>query len=832
MTNHLCPVIAVDEDKCINCHVCISACPVKFCNNGSGNSVVIDHDLCIGCGACVAACSHGARTLVDDFDCFYKDLQKGEKMVAVVAPSAAANYPHRYLNLNGWLKSLGIEAVFDISFGAELAAKSYAEYIRRNKPELIIAQPCSSIVSFIEIYHPELIPFLIPVDSPIIHTIKMIRRYYPQYRQHKLVVISPCVSKKRELEEVGMGEYNVVFRSLDKFLQETKTDLRKFPAIDFDGPLAERAVRFCFPGGLLQTVKREIPGITRQTRQIAGVRSVYRYLLGLPEVMKNHQAPLLLDCLSCELGCNGGPGSLSNNLSIDEIDFYIEERKEENCRNYAKNAHELLRKRNALHKTLDAYWEEGLFKREYYDLSHNNKLNIPDEQERLMIYKQMNKQSELDILNCAACGYGNCEDMATAIFNGLNKAENCHRYRGIRLEIESKLAQEESERARQLAVEAENAHQEVLQLMAVCHDMEIRQKVQQELREKYEMLDSILQNMPIMMDAIDDKGQIVLWNRECERITGYSCEEILSNPEAMKQLYPDSSYLEDLERDRNQTDHSVRGYETRLTCADGIERTILWYDVSREHPIPGWSQWKFGIDLTERKDMEARLNRLNAVGEMAASIAHEIRNPMTTVRGFLQLLHENNEQEDQYTDFFPIMIEELDRANSIITEYLSIASNKAIELQSHNLNSIIMALYPMMMADAMLSEKNIELQLSEIPVILGDQMELRQLIINLVRNGLEAMESKGSLHIRTYSEQEQVVLEVEDGGIGIPPQHMAQLYTPFFTTKANGTGLGLSVCYSIVSRHSAQLSVESQPGKTIFTIHFPVTEELIFEQVN
>ena len=196
---------------------------------------------------------------------------------------------------------------------------------------------------------------------------------------------------------------------------------------------------------------------------------------------------------------------------------------------------------------------------------------------------------------------------------------------------------------------------------------------------------------------------------------------------------------------------------------------------------------------------------------------------MTTVRGFLQFLYETHEHEID-REYFPIMIEELDRANEIITEYLSIACNKAIELQKHNLNSIIQALYPIMLADAMLSEKNIDLKLSEIPPILGDHTELRQLIINLVRNGLEAMATKGTVHIRTFAKKDQVILEVEDEGVGISPQHLAQIYNPFFTTKENGTGLGLSVCYSIATRHGAEWSVDSQPGKTIFSIRFPVAE--------
>lgn len=825
MVQHLTPVIAVDEEKCVNCHVCISACPVKFCNNGSENSVVIDHDLCIGCGACITACSHGARSIVDDFDSFYKSLEQHERIVAIVAPSVASNFPHTYLHLNGWLKSQGVEAIFDISFGGELAARNYTAFLHNNKPEMIISQPCSAVVTFIEIYHPELIPYLIPVDSPMIHTIKMIRQFYPQYRQHKIVMISPCVAKKREMEAVGMGDYNVVFSSLHAYFKKKHIDLKEYPAVDYDGPVPERAVLFPSPGGLLRTIKRDLQDISRYTRQIAGVQRVYRYLLGLPRALARGRAPLLVDCLSCENGCNAGPGSLNVDLCVDEVDFYIEERKEMQC-NYYSMSPEQASNNDDIHAVIDAYWDERLYVREYNDLSDNNRLCLPDELEKKAIYKQMYKQSEEDFLNCAACGYGRCEDMVVAIYNGLNKAENCHRYRGVRLDIERKLAQEESEKARQLAQEAERSHQEVLELMSVRQDNEIRKKVEQELRDKYEILDSILQNMPIMMVATDYKGRIAYWNRECQQITGYSSDEMVLNPQALTVLYPDHTYLEHIIWEREEEVHAVRGHETQLTCKDGTQRTILWYDVSRDHPIPGWSQWRFGVDLTERKDMEAQLDRLNAVGEMAASIAHEIRNPMTTVRGFLQLLYETHDGNNNDREFFPIMIEELDRANDIITEYLSIASNKAIELQRHNLNSIISALYPIMLADAMFSEKNLDLQLSETPPILGDHTELRQLIINLVSNGLEAMSAKGTLRIRTFAIKDQVVLEVEDEGVGISPQHLAQIYTPFFTTKENGTGLGLSVCYSIATRHGAKWSVDSKPGRTIFSVRFPAAESI------
>lgn len=120
-------IIHVDPDLCVNCHQCIAVCPVAFCNDASKDHVDVNENLCIGCGQCILACTHEARIPLDDFDAFMKALARKENLVAVVAPAIAASFPGTYLRVNGWLKDQGVQAVFDVSFGAELTVKSYLE---------------------------------------------------------------------------------------------------------------------------------------------------------------------------------------------------------------------------------------------------------------------------------------------------------------------------------------------------------------------------------------------------------------------------------------------------------------------------------------------------------------------------------------------------------------------------------------------------------------------------------------------------------------------------------------------------------------------------------
>jgi len=268
---------------------------------------------------------------------------------------------------------------------------------------------------------------------------------------------------------------------------------------------------------------------------------------------------------------------------------------------------------------------------------------------------------------------------------------------------------------------------------------------------------------------------------------------------------------------------SIRNLEIKLRTKFGKERTVL---LSSEIIELDGKQCIINImnDITEHKRMSiqiARLAQLNLVGEIAASIGHEMRNPMTSVRGFLQMFM-NDRSLTPYHEYFNLMIEELDRANQIISEFLSLAKNKTVNLEACNLKLIIEALSPLIAVDAIKQDKHLVLDLKEIPDLLLDEKEIRQLIFNLVLNGLEAMTAGKTITIKTYAKGDDVFLEVADQGSGIKPEIMDKIDTPFFTTKENGTGLGLPVCHSIAMRHNATIDVKTSSKGTSFTICFKV----------
>ena len=198
---------------------------------------------------------------------------------------------------------------------------------------------------------------------------------------------------------------------------------------------------------------------------------------------------------------------------------------------------------------------------------------------------------------------------------------------------------------------------------------------------------------------------------------------------------------------------------------------------------------------------------------------------MTTVRGYLQLLGAKPGYAERKSTF-DLMISELDRANAIITEFLSLAQLKQTELKSQNLNDILTKLYPLLESDTFNQNKQICFIPGEIPNLELNRKEISQLFLNLSRNGLEAMREGGRLTVKSYLQDSKVVLAIADEGCGISLENSSKVGTPFFTNKDNGTGLGLATCYKIAESHNAKIHFDSSSSGTTFFVVFPIPNEI------
>ncbi|SHJ98303.1 PAS domain S-box protein [Propionispora hippei] len=317
-------------------------------------------------------------------------------------------------------------------------------------------------------------------------------------------------------------------------------------------------------------------------------------------------------------------------------------------------------------------------------------------------------------------------------------------------------------------------------------------------------------------------GTIQSWNREAENLLGYSAAEAMGKRLSMFCVTDCGQKTKEV-IGTVKVEEKVQNYQCILQRKNGLAVDVsitvshIW---ENNGDLAGLSATI--RDITQQKKMErdiVQMDRLQTIGQMAAGISHEVRNPMTTVRGFLQMIG-RRPQYAKDKEYFDLMIEELDRANTIIKEFLSISDTKVHKLEACKLNQVIEAILPLLQADALEQGKNLEVDLRETGELLLNPKEIRQLILNLVRNGLEAMAAGGLATIRTYSRGRVVVLEITDQGTGIPPEILDRLGTPFLTTKENGTGLGLGVCYGIAERHHAKIDVATGPGGTTFYVSF------------
>ncbi|TCP58252.1 signal transduction histidine kinase [Tumebacillus sp. BK434] len=232
-------------------------------------------------------------------------------------------------------------------------------------------------------------------------------------------------------------------------------------------------------------------------------------------------------------------------------------------------------------------------------------------------------------------------------------------------------------------------------------------------------------------------------------------------------------------------------------------------------------------DVTEEKKFQREIiqsEKLAVVGQLAAAMAHEIRNPLTSIKGFLQLLHrlKTMEQEGEIKEYTRIMVEEVDRMEKIIRDFLLMTKPSDVIRETISLNTVIERVLVLVQNQAILRNIHVHTDLCELPPVLMHKEAIQQVVLNLMQNALEAMNVGGTLTVRTEEEDKYVKLQVIDTGIGMTDEEIQNLGSPFYSTKTEGTGLGLTVSSKIIKEHRGQLDVQSEKGVgTTITIRLP-----------
>lgn len=222
------------------------------------------------------------------------------------------------------------------------------------------------------------------------------------------------------------------------------------------------------------------------------------------------------------------------------------------------------------------------------------------------------------------------------------------------------------------------------------------------------------------------------------------------------------------------------------------------------------------------RDEVRRAEKFQLVGELAASVAHEIRNPMTVVKGFLQLLIESRQLEDTDRTYVDIAQNELGRAETIISEYLAFAKPQINTMKPLDICAAVHRVIEVLHPYSRMRSVEITHDLNERAMVRGDSERFLQCLLNMVKNGIESMPSGGPLYVQVTKIQNKAVIEIVDRGIGMDQWEVQRLGTPFYSTKTIGTGLGLMSCYRTIHGMGGQIEVGSRKGKgTTFRIFLP-----------
>lgn len=347
------------------------------------------------------------------------------------------------------------------------------------------------------------------------------------------------------------------------------------------------------------------------------------------------------------------------------------------------------------------------------------------------------------------------------------------------------------------------------------------------LREARSFTENVLDSISDGVITVDNYGVVTLLNPAAQRIVELDPKTTLNRPyrDAIADVPFNSPILYTLETGIHRT-----GFEIDYPVREGTRHLSTSSSVIRNADGESLGVAAFIRDMTEKKQMQSHMERaeqLAALGELVAGVAHEVRNPLTAIRGFVQYLQEGAtpEEREEYTG---IILKEVDSINRVIRQLLSFAKPTPQHYQMVNIPDLVQDALILVRTRGTSGRIDFLLQIAEdLPEIEVDGELIKQVLLNLLLNAVQAIPDRGTIEISSrLASDGRVEVEISDSGVGVSAENQEKIFAPFFTTKPTGTGLGLSIVQRIVAAHNGEIAIRSLEGEgTVITLVFPVRRE-------
>ncbi|OIK15411.1 hypothetical protein BIV60_09675 [Bacillus sp. MUM 116] len=374
-----------------------------------------------------------------------------------------------------------------------------------------------------------------------------------------------------------------------------------------------------------------------------------------------------------------------------------------------------------------------------------------------------------------------------------------------------------------------SVNNEIIGVYGVAKDITEIKRKKQRLKDSEELYRILTENSMDMIAQTDIVGNFIYVSPVCEQILGHTPSELVGKS-SLEYIHRDDfdRYLFNYQNAVHIQPKSMDTYRVRKKDGSFIYMEILsnpYRNSNKEVRVISVLRdisERINADLDRKRTEELLINseKLSVAGQLAAGIAHEVRNPLTAIKGFLQLLNVNHEQKD----YLDIIHSEINRIEMILTELLVIAKPQAMKTVKTNIRELIEGVKTLINTQAIMTNVQIETVYSPtLPEIICDENQLKQVFINFLKNSLEAMPSGGKISIQSECmNQNEIIIRCIDTGSGIPPEHLKRIGEPFFTTKEKGTGLGLLISKKIIENHHGKIQIDSGEKGTSIAVILPI----------